>query len=54
MDRLVGVLEEQRDVTSLAHCAAYQGATHDCAWGTLVRLREVTVPGDVDADVRLR
>ena len=51
-DGLVGVLEEQGDPTTPAHRAAYLGAAHDRAQGFLVRLRQVTVPRDVDADVR--
>ena len=44
LEGLVGVLEEHGDPTKLAHRSTYQGATHDCAHGILVRLRQVTVP----------
>ena len=54
LDRLVRMLEEQRDPASLAHYTAYQGAAHDTTQGILVRLREVAAPGDVNTDIRLR
>ena len=50
---LVGVLEEQGAPTAPANCAAYWGAAHDGAKGHLVGLCQVTVPGDVFADIRL-
>ena len=53
MDGLVLVLEEQGDPTTPAHRAAYLGAAHECAQGHLIRLRQVTVPANVDADVHL-
>ena len=37
----------------MRHCAAYWEAAHDGAKGHLVGLCQVTVPGDVYADVRL-
>ena len=51
-DWLVRVLEEQGDPSPPAHYAADRGATHHGAQGPLVRLRQVPVPCDVDADVR--
>ena len=50
-DWLVRVLEEQGDPSPPAHRAADRGATHHGAEGPLVRLRQVPVPCDVDADV---
>ena len=54
LDWLVGVLEEHRDPAALAHCVQHTGgATHDPAYGILVRLPEVTGLGDVDVDAHL-
>ena len=53
LDRLVRVFEEQGYPHSPAHRAAYWGATHHGAEGPLICLRQVPVPSDVDADVRL-
>ena len=53
LDGLVRVFEEHGDPSTPAHRAADWGAAHDGAQGHLVRLCQVTVPGDVDADIRL-
>ena len=47
------MFEEQGYPPSPAHRAAYRGATHHGAEGPLVRLRQVLVPSDIDANVRL-
>ena len=53
LDRLVRMFEEQGYPPSPAHRAAYRGATHHGAEGPLVRLRQVLVPSDINANVRL-
>ena len=53
LNGLVGVLEEEGDLTAPAGCAAYWGDAHDGPKGHLVGLREVMVPKDVHANVRL-
>ena len=52
-DRLVRVFQEQGNPPPPSHGAAHRGAAHYGAEGHLVRLRQVPVQGDIDADVRL-
>ena len=53
LDRLVRVFQEQGNPPPPAHRAAHWGGAHHGAQGRLVRLRQVSVPGYIDADVRL-
>ena len=47
-----GFFKGQGNPPPPAHRAADWGAAHHGAQSLLVRLRQVSVPGDIDADVR--
>ena len=54
LDRLVRVLEEQRDPAALAHYMAHRGAAHDITEGVPIGLCWVAVPGDCNTDIGFR